>query len=157
MKKILFILITAVFLGSCGSSNVEREARKTVNGDWLLTDITFPGNPGDFNVTLFQDASVSCLENSEWNFISNNNTGSYNATLPQCDADPRFFAWSVEEVQSEAGRYDFMLKPTDSDSTGENQGFRINIVSLTDTQMVWEHTISFEGDPFTIRMNFTKI
>ena len=157
MKKIACILFTAVLLASCGSGKV-REARKTFNGDWILSSITYPGSTGDYNVTLFDDTSAACLENSKWNFVSNNNTGSYVPVLPQCSSDTRFFIWSVEEVNSETGNYDFILKPTNEEheSTRGNAGYRIDLVRLTDTEMVWEHTINFEGSPFTIRMNFTK-
>lgn len=158
MKKIILILIVAVFIGSCGSGNVVREARKTVNGDWVLTSITYPGSTGDFNVTLFEDTTAACLKNSQWNFVSNNNTGSYVPAGLQCNTEPRFFIWSVNEVDASTGNYDFMLKPTDEDfnSTTGNQGFRINIVTLTGTEMIWEHTVRFEGEPFTIRMNFNR-
>lgn len=158
MKKILLILVVAVFLSSCGSGNVVREARKTVNGDWVLTSITYPGSTGEYNVTLFRDTMASCLENSQWNFVSNNNTGSYAPTLAQCDKDPRFFIWSVEEVDASTGTYHLMLKPTDADydSTTGNQGFRINIVALTGNEMIWEHQVNFEGSPFTVRMNFNR-
>lgn len=158
MKKIAIILLLTVFLGSCGSSGeVVREARSTINGTWTLTNITYPNNTGTFNVNLFRDTSANCLNNSEWNFVSNNNTGSYIPTGTGCNTDPRFFIWSVNEV--DAGRsYDFMLKPTDdrNRTTSNDQGFRINIISLDQTTMVWEHTVNFEGSPFTVRMNFNK-
>lgn len=158
MKKIAFIILMAIFIGSCGSSGeVVREARRTISGDWTLTNITYP-NTGTFNVNLFRDTSAECLRNSEWNFISNNNTGSYVPTGTQCSSEPRFFIWSVNEVDTAGENYDFMLKPTDerNRTTSQNQGFRINLVSLTQDEMVWEHTVTFEGSPFTIRMNFNK-
>jgi hypothetical protein len=51
------------------------------------------------------------------------------------------------------------LKPTDSryKSTTGDQGFRLNLVSLTETSMVWQQTVTLEGKPFVIRMNFTKL
>lgn len=159
MKKIALIFLLTVFLGSCGSSGeVVREARRTISGDWTLTSITYPNTTGTFNVNLFRDTTAECLQNSEWNFISNNNTGSYVPSGTQCNADPRFFVWSVNEVDAAGENYDFMLKPTDgrNRTTSDDQGFRINLVSLDQTQMVWEHTVTFEGSPFTVRMNFNK-
>lgn len=158
MKKFFVILLLASIVISCGSSAVVNDARRTMKGDWTLNNITYPGNTEALNVRLFEDSSASCLENSSWTFISNNNTGSYDVINPQCNTGPRFFRWSVDEANAAAGSYDFMLKPTDADykSTSGNQGFRINLVRLTDTDMVWEQTVNFEGEPFTIKMNFSK-
>src|SRR5690606_25852415 len=130
---------------SCGASQVEREARKTFNGTWTLNNISFPGNSEELQVTLFNDATADCIRNSSWNFISNNNTGTYVTSNPQCDSNTRFFIWSIDEVNAEAGTYNLLLKPTNSDnnSTTGNQGFRINLITLTDTNMVWEQSVNF--------------
>lgn len=158
MKKSFLILISVMVLASCGASQVQKEARKTVNGDWTLSSISFPGNAANVQVTLFEDSTADCLRNSSWNFISNNNRGSYVSSNAQCDTSPRHFIWSIDEVDANAGTYNLLLKPTDSDydSTTGNQGFRINLVTLTDTDMVWEQIVNFEGKPFTIQMNFNK-
>lgn len=158
MKKILILFTVAAIIASCGPSKVAKEARKTFDGNWMLTSITYPNNPGDFNVTLFNEASASCFENSTWDFVSNNNRGTYTVTGVGCDGDTNYFIWSIDEENTPAGVYDFLLKPTNEDykSTTGNQGFRLNLKTLTDTNMVWEQTVSLDGSPFTIRMNFTK-
>lgn len=157
MKKTALILFLATLV-SCGSSQVVREAGKTMKGDWRLTSISYPGNEEALQVTVFNDVPAECLENSTWNFISSNNTGSYNPIGAGCDAGPNFFIWSIDEVNEAAGNYDLMFKPTDEDykSTMNNRGYRINLTNLSADQMVWEQTITFEGEPFTIRMNFNK-
>lgn len=158
MKKIAVIIAGFIFLVSCGSSEVVREARKTINGDWILSSISYPDATAEVSVNLLEDASAECFMYSEWNFISNNNTGSYIITDSQCDSNTRFFNWSVDQASGGNENYDLLLKPTDSDhkSTTGNQGFRINLVTLTQTEMVWEQKVTFEGEPFTIRMNFNK-
>ena len=158
MKKIIMIILVTVFIASCGPSKVVREARTTMNDEWTLSSITYPGRTGDFNVKLFRDTSASCLEDSDWTFISNNNTGSYQATKPQCSTESRFFTWKVSEMDEQGGDYDLLLKPTDAGggSNPTNQGFRINLVTLSEDEMIWEHTVNFEGSPFTVRMNFNK-
>ena len=155
MKKIALIILVVGTLVSCGSSAVVKEARATMKGDWVLNSITYPGNAEDLKITLLNDTSSECLENSRWNFISNNNTGSYVPGKVMCGTQPRFFRWSINERT--AGNYDLMLKPTDEDyKSSTDQGFRLNLTNLTANQMVWEQTINFEGEPFTIRMNFIK-
>ena len=158
MKKLIMIILATILVASCGTGKVVRDARITMNGDWTLNTITYPGNTGNFNVKLFRDTSASCLENSDWTFISNNNTGSYQPSRSQCSAESRFFTWTVSEMDAAGGVYDLLLKPTDAEggSNPTNQGFRINLFSLSDEEMIWEHTVNFEGSPFTIRMNFNK-
>ncbi|MCG9972346.1 lipocalin family protein [Christiangramia crocea] len=159
MKKFLVLLSAVAFMASCGPSKVAKEARKTFDGNWTLTNVTYPNNPGDFNVTLFNEASASCFENSTWDFVSNNNRGTYTVTGVGCDGDTNYFIWSIDEENTPAGVYDFLLKPTNDDykSTTGNQGFRLNLKSLSDTNMVWEQTVNLDGSPFTIRMNFSKL
>ena len=159
MKKYLMLFALAALLVGCGgTSKVAKEARKTFDGNWTLTSITYPNNPGDFNVTLFNEASASCFENSTWDFVSNNNRGYYTVSGVGCDGGTNYFIWSIDEENTPAGVYDFLLKPTNDDykSTTGNQVFRLNLKSLSDTNMVWEQTVSLDGSPFTIRMNFSK-
>ena len=159
MKKLVILLVLTLIFSSCGTSKVAREARKTFDGNWTLTSISYPSNAGEFNVTLFNEASASCFENSTWDFVSNNNRGTYTVSGVGCDGDTSYFIWSIDEESTPAGIYDFLLKPTNDDfkSTTGNQGFRLNLKSLTDTNMVWEQTVSLDGSPFTIRMNFSKL
>lgn len=157
MKKLILILFSGVLLSSCGASEVVREARATFDGAWTLTNISFPGSSENLNVTLFNDAIAECFTNSDWMFVSNNNTGSYEVTNTDCNTDTRFFIWSISD-EGMAGNFDLLLKPTDADynSTTGDSGFRLNLVTVSQTSMVWEQNITFEGSPFTIRMNFNK-
>ena len=159
MKKIFILLATIGLLASCGgTSKVAKEARKSFDGQWTLTSVTYPNNPGQFNVTLFNEAQASCFENSNWDFVSNNNRGTYTVSGTGCDGETNQFIWSIDDENTPQGIYDFLLKPTNEDykSTTGNQGFRLNLQSLTDTNMTWSQTVSLDGSPFTIKMNFTK-
>lgn len=151
-------MFCAIFFFSCGPGKVVDEARKTIDGTWNLTSISFPGSSENLEVELFNDATASCLEGSNWYFVSNNNTGYYSVEDMECNTETRYFRWSVNAVNPTTGNFDFLLKPTNSDydSTTGDSGFRINLVTLDATNMVWEQTVSFEGNPFTIRMNFSK-
>lgn len=158
MKKIALLILSVTFLISCGSTKVVQEARETIGGDWQLTDISYPGNVQNVEVSLLDNIPSRCLEGSTWNFISNNNTGSYVNSGINCDNETRFFIWSVDGSNAAMGNYDLMLKPTNADYKSEigNQGYRINLTHLSDDRMTWEQTVTFEGKPFTITMNFNK-
>ena len=159
MRRVAFLVLSMAFLVSCGSMAVVKEATLTMKGDWQLTSVTYPGEDDELQVSLFNEVPSSCLENSSWHFISNNNTGSYEPSGLGCENSPQFFIWSIKEADASAGTFDLMFKPTDADyeSTTGNKGYRINLKSLSGDQMVWEQTINFEGRPFPIQMNFTKL
>ncbi|WP_417888001.1 lipocalin family protein [Zunongwangia sp.] len=160
MKKFLSLTVLVLVLVSCGgTSKVAKQARKTFDGNWTLTSVTYPQNTGTFNVTLFNDAAASCLEGSTWDFVSNNNRGTYDVSGSNCTSGTRHFIWSIDEENTPQGVYDFLLKPVNEKykSTNGNQGFRLNLSSLTQNSMVWEQTVTLEGSPFVIRMTFSKL
>lgn len=153
MKKTFLVFFVTVLVVSCGVTKTERQAQKSFKGNWTLTDIELPSALVD--VSLFQDADTRCFENSDWHFVPNNNKGTYE--LMDCEAGKRDFHWSVEE-NAEDGEYYFTLKP---ELEGENarkvkSGFRLKLKYLDEDTMQWEQTVSYEGEPFTLKMNFSK-
>ena len=158
MKKTVLLLLVAIVAVSCGTTKIERQAERTFKGDWTLTNITYPNSSGFVDVTLFQDASSKCFTNSSWNFVSNNNQGSYMQSGSGCDTTMREFVWSVQEIDQTTGLYNFTLKVV---KEGENArkvdtGYRLKLASLSEANMTWEQTVSYEGKPFLIRMEFIK-
>jgi hypothetical protein len=109
-------------------------------------------------ITLLNDRSKECFEGSIWRFIPNNNTGTYTIEDGNCPDGDRYFRFIIQEVDQTTGLYDFMLKPTNEKKKSEtNVGFRLHLTKLMGSKMKWEQTVSLEGNPFTITMNFTKI
>lgn len=158
MKKIMMLFCTAMLLYACGTTKIERQAERTFKGNWTLNTINYPNSDGFVDVTLFGHAKANCFRNSEWMFISNNNQGEYTLMGADCPTGDQEFSWAVQEVNPESGLYDFTLKPV---AQGENaakvkSGYRMSLKSLTENNMVWEQTVSFEGKPFIIRMSFSK-
>ncbi|WP_073148142.1 lipocalin family protein [Mesonia phycicola] len=158
MKKIIALVTVSLLLFACGTTKIERQAERTFKGSWTLNNVTYPNSDGFVDVTLFQDASANCFRNSQWNFISNNNKGTYTLSGANCNEGTRNFIWAVQEENADSGLYDFTLKPINDGENARkiNTGFRLNLVSLSETNMVWEQTVSYEGQPFIIRMNFSK-
>ena len=155
MKKlIILILITTLF--SCGTSKVVRESEKVIKGNWSLTSITY-SKTGDYNVTLLNDTSKECFENSKWQFIPNNNTGLYSIINANCDNGERYFNFTIQDVDENTGYYDFLLKPTNEKGKSENnQGFRFRLTQLSEFDMQWQQTVRVNNEPFIINMNFIK-
>lgn len=155
MKRILLLLIT-ISMMSCGGTKTIRTSKKVIKGNWSLNSITY-SQSGTYNVTLFDDASKMCFEGSTWQFIPNNNSGIYTINGAGCPTGERNFVFTIQEVDETTGLYDFLLKPTNAKNKSEtNQGFRLNLSSLSETDMQWKQTLTVDGKPFTITMNFSK-
>lgn len=155
MKKFIMLCL-AISVLSCGASKTVRVSKKIIKGDWVLNSISY-SETGTYNVTLLNDASKTCFEGSTWQFIPNNNTGIYNINNGTCPTGARNFTFTIQEVDAETGLYDFLLKPTNEKQKSEtNHGFRLSLVALSDVNMIWQQTVSVDGKPFTITMNFNK-
>ena len=156
MKRIILLLISISFF-SCGTSKTVRDSKRVIKGNWALNTITY-SKPGTYSVDLLNDASKDCFEGSTWQFVPNNNTGTYTINNTYCPIGDRYFVFTIQEVDATSGLYDFLLKPTDEKHKSEtNQGFRLKLTNLSDNTMQWQQTVTVEGSPFTITMNFTKL
>lgn len=157
MKKIGIMMLTAMLFVSCSLSKVEKSARKTIDGNWILNSVTYD-TPGVFNTTLFDDATASCFKDSSWFFRSNNSTGTYNIINADCSTGTRYFRWAADEIVKDSGNFDFTMKFTDEKNhdIAKNTGYRMNLKYLDDNSMQIIQTIDFEGKPFNINLNFTR-
>lgn len=150
-------MIIAMILASCSLSKTERTARKTIDGTWTLTNVTYD-TPGTFNATLFDDTTASCFSGSQWFFRSNNSTGSYDIIDTNCPTGVRNIRWSANEI-GDTETYDFTMKFTDEKKNDiqENTGYRMMLKYLDENRMTLTQTVNFEGKPFKINLNFSRI
>ncbi len=157
MKKITLMLVAIALLIACAAPKTVQESKKILKGYWTLDTITY-SETGTFTVTVFGDTSRECFQGSNWRFIPNNNSGLYTINDSNCPTGERHFIFAIQEMDKETGLYDFLLKPTDAKhKSDDNKGFRLRLAKLTNNTMKWEQTVSLEGKPFTIYMNFSKI
>jgi len=157
MKKLLVLAVLAVFALSCGTPKTVIETKKVIKGYWSLDNISY-SEAGTFTVQLLNDTSRECFEGSSWRFIPNNNTGMYTIDNDNCPSGERNFIFAIQEVDQTTGLYDFLLKPTNEKNKSENNtGFRLRLAQMSNSSMKWEQTVSLEGKPFTISMNFSRI
>ena len=157
MKKVLYSICIALIVFSCGSSKTVRDSKKVIKGEWVLSSIIY-SKTGKYNVTLLNDTNKECFEGSTWQFIPNNNTGTYNINESSCSTGVRNFVFTIQEIDPKTGLYDFLLKPINEKNKSEtNQGYRLKLTALSETNMQWQQTVSVDGIPFIINMNFSKL
>lgn len=157
MKKVLVLFVLAAAALSCGTPKTVQESKKVIKGYWSLDNITY-NQSGTFNVKLFNDTSVECFEGSTWRFIPNNNTGVYTINSGDCPTGDRNFVFTIQQIDQTTGLYDFLLKPTDArNKSADDSGYRLQLTQLNENSMRWEQTVSLDGKPFKINMNFSKI
>ncbi|MFI2743627.1 lipocalin family protein [Zhouia sp. PK063] len=157
LKKWIAAFSIIALLASCSLSKTNRTYRKTIAGNWTLTNVSYANNQGLFKSTLFNDVSAQCFQGSTWFFRSNNSTGNYNINSASCNPGERYIRWSV--VESDMGPAQLQFKFTDekkNDVSG-GVGYRLNIESLTDTQMVLTtNTTTDGGEAITVKYNFVR-
>ena len=157
MKKILLMIVLGGIVLACGTTKTVRASHKVIKGNWMLSNITY-SDYGTFKTTLFSDVSKECFEGSKWQFIPNNNRGTYTITNDNCFKGDRNFIFTIQEIDAGTGLYDFLLKPTDAKYKSEdNKGFRVKLAALSDDSMQWTQTAAIEGKTIKINMNFSKI
>ncbi|MCG2430340.1 lipocalin family protein [Aequorivita xiaoshiensis] len=157
MKRLIMLALVAATAFACGTPKTVQESRKVIKGYWNLDEVTYDST-GTFNVTLFNDTSAECFEGSMWRFIPNNNTGRYSIENSNCPTGERNFIFTIQEIDPTSGLYDFLLKPTNAKGKSDtNAGYRLSLTQLNENSMRWEQTVSLDGKPFKINMNFSKI
>jgi hypothetical protein len=157
MKKLILLALLGFTVLACGVPKTVQESKKVIKGYWSLDEISY-NQSGTFNVTVFNDTSKECFEGSTWRFIPNNNTGVYTVNNGDCPTGDRNFIFTIQEIDQSTGLYDFLLKPTTPKGKSDtNAGFRLRLAQLNDNSMRWEQTVTLDGKPFKINMNFSKI
>lgn len=152
-KLILLLGIILIYTASCSVSQTNKTYRNTVDGYWTLNNISFE-NAGAFKATLFNDAEAICFEGSEWFFRENNSTGQYNLKSASiCDSSTRYIRWSIVEGSTNQLQFKFTDEKK-NDLTGS--GYRLNISTLSDQQMVLKSNTMANGENVTIVYEFTK-
>jgi len=157
MKNYLFIIAFAVLFSSCSISKSVRAKRNMLSGTWTLNDVSYENGTGNFKSVLFNDADDICFEGSNWFFRDNNSTGRYTLESSSlCKGGDRYIRWSViENPESYSSRLQFkLIDEKNKDISGK--GYRLNITTLTATEMVLKSNATVDGEVINLVYKFTK-
>ena len=153
--KFLIFSFAVLLLASCSSTKVVRSSQKGLKGNWTLSSITT--NQG--NVVkikeLFDQASPDCFEGSHWSFVSNNNSGTYTFQNVSCSVSANSIKWFMEENGDEVN---FLWKfiPKGTKAKDVKTGYKLKLVSQSETEFVLEQDAAFEGSMITIYYDFIR-
>lgn len=159
MKKIsLSIVVVALSLGSCTLTKSVRSQRNLFSGTWSLDNIRYENNSGNFQAVLFDDAKDICFEGSEWFFRDNNSTGRYTIKDGSlCQGGDRRIRWSViEPEQNYSSQLQFKFIDEKYRDISGSVGYRLNISSITEQQMVLRSNANVDGELVTIVYEFSR-
>ncbi len=156
----MFLLLGAVciLVSSCSVSKVAREKRNLLSGTWLLEDVSYENNTGNFSATLFNDAKDICFEGSNWFFRDNNSTGRYTiASSSLCNGGDRYIRWSVvDREENYTSQLQFKFIDAKNKDISGGLGYRLNIASLSNTEMTLKSINQVDGENVTIVYKFNK-
>lgn len=159
MRK-MFLLLGAVLIlvTSCSVSKGARDNRNLLSGTWILNDVSYENNTGNFSATLFNDAQDICFEGSNWFFRDNNSTGRYTiAPSSLCNGGDRYIRWSVvDREENYTSQLQFKFIDAKNKDISGGLGYRLNIASLTTTDMTLKSNNQVDGETVTIVYKFTK-
>lgn len=154
------VVLSALFLllASCSLSKEIKQQRNTINGTWILNDVSYEGDGSNYKAKLFNDADSFCFEGSSWYFFENNSTGSYtiNSSTGACPSGVRNIRWSVLDDPSGANRLQFKYIDEKKKDVYGRVGYGMDIISLTSTSMTLKSNVNVEGERVGIIYTFNK-
>lgn len=158
VKKSFFMLFLAFgMLTSCSVSKSAAKDRNVLNGYWTLSNVSYTGAQGTFKSELFNDASDSCFKGSSWFFRKNNSTGSYMlANSSDCSRAERFIRWSIVEGKGTPDQLQFKFIDDRYKDISGGVGYKLDIASLSESQMRLESRVMVDGTPVTVVYEFIK-
>jgi len=152
------LLMLSLLFTACSGSKEAKTMKKTINGEWTLGTITVEGVAGKVNATVFNEADYNCFTGSTWHFVSNNSSGTYTlpGVGPGCTAISRKIRWSIYEPAGQEKRFQFKRLDDKNNPMDNNDGYRLSVVALSDSNMQLKSTITFQNKPASIIYNFIK-
>ncbi len=157
MKHSIIAFVVSLLLFSCSTTKDVRDDRKVVDGTWTLNDVGYEDNDGDFKAKLFDDASAVCFEGSTWFFRNNNSTGSYTIQPGSlCSGGERNIRWSIIDSQGGGQQLQFKYIDEKKNDIYGRTGYRLDVVSITPSQMTLKSNVSVDGNPISVVYKFSR-
>ncbi|PUZ26491.1 Lipocalin-like domain-containing protein [Chitinophaga costaii] len=154
-------LFLAFFAVSCApktaATGTTSFSKRALNGSWILTDIQFDGIPKGSKVSIFDEAPYQCFIGSQWDFVSNNNKGSFTLTATDngCSTGNQPIIWSIVQ---ENGDNVFQFKKLFNGDKAKNvtTGYKVSLSDVQATSMTWRAAVGFQGQTGYLVYSFQR-
>ncbi|MDO6596540.1 hypothetical protein Q4512_06415 [Oceanihabitans sp. 2_MG-2023] len=153
IKKLVLVPLACILLFGFKSAN-DISSEKILKDFWLLNKVSYVEPDMHERITLFNDVTNFCFEQSLWRFSELNNTGTYAINDLYCSFGKRNISFDVTKSIKKSGLYDVVLKIQKENGLADK--FKVKITEITDNSMQWNYTTWINKRPYTIKMNFVK-
>lgn len=157
MKKVICLILVFCLAYACKSKSVtntklDNKTEVALKGNWKISSVNFPGSEY-IKVTSFNIADSKCLVNSEWNFISNNNKGSFSINKNGCSPYSANITWYVNKEGN------MVIKILDEGIKSKNvkEGYVLKLTNVSETSFQLIDNINVGGKLTDVVYQFNKI
>jgi hypothetical protein len=156
-KKSIATFLSALFIFSCSATQKPSGANKIkINGSWTLQNIDYSNTKDQFKTSLFGEADSECFVGSQWNFIQNNNSGTYTLVSNQnCSGVSRQIKWDIIN-QGEVQFFQFKRLEPEVKAKNITAGYRLQIASSTENSIQMIQNANVNGELINLIYTFSK-
>jgi Lipocalin-like domain len=157
MKKLILLFAIVVLASSCKSTapivsnSIDMRSQVAIKGNWSIVSVTYVGSEM-FPISPFEIADSKCFEGSNWNFVSNNDSGDMTLTKSSCKAFTSPIKWYVNKEGQ------FVLKFLNEGIKAKNttQGYILEVADQTKESFKLIDNIKIGGKMTEIVYSFRK-
>ncbi|MBW3519399.1 lipocalin family protein [Flavobacterium sp. NKUCC04_CG] len=151
MRKLIVLSVMALFAVSC-KPTMDSKSQVGIKGNWTLTNVKNIG--GEFvKINSFNIADSKCFVGSQWNFVSNNNSG--NLSLNAGGNCPEFssnFKWTI----SPAGEFSFKFVDQGEKAKHVTTGYALRIANQSESSFQLVDKINVGGQSSDVIYQFQR-
>ncbi len=158
MKNVTKIYAAVILICSTANTNTINAQRAGANGDYILSSISLEDNSiydSLQHVPVFEDASINCLLNSQWEFLRGE--GFYKiSNSTACTRGIREIAWKFFNLKGSDYFQFVRTSAAHGVSADEHNIYTCEVKSADKQTFTLRYPILFAGKPNTILFTFTR-
>lgn len=157
-KKSIISFLSILFIFSCTTTQKVSSSTNKIklNGSWTLQNINYSNVTDKFKTSLFGEGDSECFVGSQWNFIQNNNSGSYSlVSNPNCSGVSRQIKWDIIS-QGETQYFQFKRLEPAVKAKNITAGYRLQVSSSTESSIQMIQNANVDSEVITLIYTFIK-
>ena len=157
MRKLLLLGLFAIVFAGCktasvGNTKLDKSSQVDIKGNWRIASVSYPGSEY-IKVNSFDIADSQCFVGSTWNFISNNNKGSFSLNKSDCATYNSPITWYINKEGQ------FVLKVLDEGlkSKKVKTGYFLMVENQSENSFQLVDKINVGNNPTNVVYQFEKL